>query len=183
MNAQPDATLDEETNPYISCPQWLKRKQGVQNDEPEEMTKIDILNQVQEETPMVDIHASGTDESMTNGNTHTTSGTHKATPIATLQMLPTRQSLGSLLWQEQIPISHWLGTVLIGIVIELHLHELWKLAPLTLMVPDKDTHTHREKWNRCHCPTHECDDEAASIDEIITLRQSWWSVAATNTRS
>jgi hypothetical protein len=42
VKAQSDVIFDMENNTYISCPQSLKRKQGVHDDQPEENTEIDI---------------------------------------------------------------------------------------------------------------------------------------------
>ena len=77
VKAQSDVTFQEERNAYISCPQSLTPKPGVQDDEPEETTEIDIFGLPQEETHIeeIDINASGTDESMAYGHTQDTSGT------------------------------------------------------------------------------------------------------------
>ena len=75
VKAQSDVIFDEERNAYLSCPQSLKQKQGVHDDEPKETTEIDIFGLPQEETHIEDIDASGTDESMAHGRTQDTSGT------------------------------------------------------------------------------------------------------------
>ena len=53
VKAQSDVIFDKERNAYISCPQSLKRKQGVHDDgsdEPEETTEVDIFGLPQEHT-------------------------------------------------------------------------------------------------------------------------------------
>jgi hypothetical protein len=58
VKAQSDVIFDEERNANISCPQSLKHKQGVHDDERKETTKIDIFGLSQEETHIEDIDAS-----------------------------------------------------------------------------------------------------------------------------
>jgi len=75
VKAQTDIIFDYERNVYILCPQSLRRKQGLHDDQPKETTRIDIFGLLQEETHSEDIDSSGTDESMAHGCTHDTSGT------------------------------------------------------------------------------------------------------------
>jgi len=56
VKAQSEVIFDEERNTYTLCPQSLEGKQGVHDNEPEEMTEIDIFGLLQERSHSEDIY-------------------------------------------------------------------------------------------------------------------------------
>jgi hypothetical protein len=170
VKAQSDVIFDEERNAYISCPQSLKRKQGVHDDEPKVTTEIDIFGLPQEGTYIEDIDASGTDESMAHGHTQDTSGmgesmSHgRADDAARWPVTGNPAALGANSDHPSPRHStngHGDRSPPASGVKNGHTH--------THMAPDEDAHTHTDKGHSGHCPTLE--SQAPSRDEVITQRQ------------
>jgi len=184
VKAQSDVIFDEERNAYISSPQSLQRKQGVYDDEPKEMTEIDIFGLPQEETHIEDIDASGTDESMAHGRTHDTSGTGESMSHGRTDEVARRPVAGNpaaVGANSDLPLTghstnaHGDRSPPASGVKNGHTH--------THMAPDEDAHTHTDNGHSSHCPTLESHHQAPSRHEVITQRELRRSVAATNKRS
>jgi len=107
----------------------------------------------------------------------------KACLMAVLMRLPAGESLRILPRQEHIPNFHLLGTVQLGMELEVHLLQVWKMATHTHTWLLTRTPTHTDNGHSCHCPTLESHHQAPSRDEVITQRQLRQYVVATTKRS
>jgi hypothetical protein len=151
---QSDVIFDEERNAYISCPQSLKRKHGL-----EETTEIDIFDLPQEETHIEILDPGGTDEEMAHGRTRKSrAGDSISHGRTRSEKVAPDYTAGA---DAGLP-SHTTG----------HNHDgQGDRSPpasgaentgLTHMAPDEDAHTHTLSLD-----SH---DQAPSRDEITTNR-------------